>query len=375
MERQQIIKKILTAGYQLDSEALDFFVKNPKKVEEFFLKKENVKTPTTITLGFLDDLLKEKEPERKINIKDYQNFFNERFGAIKSVFSRKASLTNLISVNKISPRLKNFSIIGMVREKARDGVVLEDTTGKVEIQFKNKDILSDVVEDEVLGVVCEQEGTVVFGENLIFPDIPLKHEVNKTKEDVYCLFLSDFHLNSDSFNKKHYSKFIDWIKNKNNINIFILGDVSSNIEDVNDLLSNIPKSNTTYILRGEIDPNIKNTLQNPYTFQKDGVKIFLFHNPRLNDYGDLWGTPEKAITNLIKKRNLDPIFTPDSKIYERDPYLLEEIPDIIVAGHTHIPSNINYKGITILTTGSFVSQPIFWLMNLRTREILKIDFS
>ena len=30
---------------------------------------------------------------------------------------------------------------------------------------------------------------------------------------------------------------------------------------------------------------------------------------------------------------------------------------------------------TILTTGSFVSQPIFWLINLRTREIFKKDFS
>ena len=51
------------------------------------------------------------------------------------------------------------------------------------------------------------------------------------------------------------------------------------------------------------------------------------------------------------------------------------VKHIIVCGHFHTPTQSNYKGTTILSTGSFVTQPVFWLVNLKTREVFKIDFT
>ena len=74
-----------------------------------------------------------------------------------------------------------------------------------------KDGLKELVEDEVLNIVCEQTGPDLFGERVVFPDVPIKREVNKTKEDVRCFFISDLHMDSGSFNKEHYTNFINWL--------------------------------------------------------------------------------------------------------------------------------------------------------------------
>jgi len=379
MERSQIIKKFLDSGYQLSSDALELLVENPKKVDEFFEKANQKTIPLIITSDFLNTFLEVEAKKEKVTPEEYSSFFSKRFEAIRAIFSKRLDLVNLISINKISQKTKKFSIIGMVKEKnpQNNAVVLEDKTGEVEIQLQDKDILNDIVEDEVLSAVCKKSDGEIFAESIFFPDVQMKREINKTKEDVYCFFISDLHMDSESFNRASYLKYIEWLeKQKEKINIFVLGDISSNVKDVEKFLSDIPKNFSVYIIKGEIDSALEpNILPNPSIFQVEDVKLFLFHNPRLNDYISLWDSPDKAISNLVKKRHLDPIFTPESKISQKDAYLLDVIPDVIVAGHTHIPSTTNYKGVTILTTGSFVSQPIFWLINLRTREIFKIDFS
>ena len=378
MERPQIIKKFLDHGRQLSGDALELLSNNQERIDELLEKMRNWTAPPTITSDFLTKMLKREGKEKsKRTPEDYTIFFSKRFEAIRTIFSKRPDLVNLVSINKVSERAKKFSIIGTVKEKdpETNTITLEDNTGETSVKLKGKTGLGEVVEDEVLGALCEKTDLGIISENIFFPDVPMKREINKTKEDVYCLFVSDFHMDSNSFKEEYYSKFIEWLKShEEKINIFVLGDLSSDKNDIKKLLSSIPKTHHIQILRGEIDP-ASGTLPNPSCIEIENVKILLLHNPRLNYYTELWGSPSKAISILVRKRHLDPTFTPQTKIYDKDPYLLETIPDIIAAGHTHIPSNTNYKGITILTTGSFISQPIFWLINLRTREIFKTDFS
>lgn len=377
MERKLLIRRFLTSGYQLTSDALDFLIKSPEKAEEFLKKPRPQTPPSIITLDFLKSFLREECKIEKIVVDNYTKVFGRRFETLKNMFSKRLDLVNLISINKISPRTKKFSLIGMVKEKNEPAntITLEDWTGEVEIVLDRK-FLKEIVLDEVLGVVCEKTGENISGLNIVSPDVPMRRETCKTKKDMYCFFISDLHIDSGLFNKKYYTSFINWLEEqKEEMNIFVVGDVSSNIEDVEKLLSDIPKIHKVHLVKGETDPGIEKFLSSPFLFQVEDVKLFLFHNKKLDDYVNLWGTPDNAISNLVKKRHLDPIFTTESKIYEKDPYLLDRIPDIIVAGHTHIPSSTNYKGVTILATGSFISQPIFWLTNLRTREIFKVDFS
>lgn len=378
MERPQIIKRFLEQGHQLSSDALDFLTNTPGEIEDIIRRLKQLPGATIVTADLLKNISRTVSGKKnRSSPEDYVAFFSERFEVIKNIFSKRLDLVNLISINKVSERTKKFSIIGILKEKdlKNDAITLEDSTGEMTILLKSKGPINELVEDEVLGVVCEKIEAGIISENILFPDIPMRREINKTKDDVYCLFISDIHMDSDLFKEEYYSKFIEWLKNREEkINVFVVGDVSSKQKDIEKLLSDVPERHRIQIIRGEIDPE-KNTLANPSQVCIENVNILFLHNPRLNYYTELWETPSKAISILVKKRHLDPTFTPQTRIYDKDPYLLETIPDIIVAGHTHIASNANYKGMTILTTGSFISQPIFWLINLRTREIFKIDFS
>ena len=386
MERTEIIKKFLTKGMQITGSALDFFANNPEKAGTFLSKQPNC--PSTITLEIINEALKAPKTGVVQNIKPYKerekasvsdivDFFNKRYEFLGNLLSKRLDLINLISINRVSDKIKKFSIIGMVKEKntGNKTAVLEDKTGEIEVALSEA-LLNQLVEDETVGVVCTKDG-IIYGEKLVFPDIPLQREINKANEEKYIFLISDIHMDSEQFRQESYEKLIDWLeKQQNKLTIFVVGDISSKKEDIAKFLSDLPSAHEIHIIKGDIDGDIdRDTLPNPAFVQIENVKLFLFHDKSFNDYMSFWDAPEQTLINLIKKRHLNPTFSINSKIYDNDPYLLDTIPDIIVAAHSHIPSVTNYKGITTVTTGSFVSQPIFWLMNLRTRETFKIDFS
>jgi len=378
MERSKILKEFLGCGYQLTNDALDMLSKNPLITERFLKLVDRKTTPTTIDVAFINNFLNNTHlGKESLTPNDYTNMFVKRLDIIKNIFSEKKELTNLISINKISPRTNKFSIIGMVKEKDEHGktILLEDQTGEATIETEDEFVLNEIIEDEVLGAVCENTDGGIIG-NIFFPDIPLKREINKTKEDNYCLFISDFHMDSDSFKKDSYEKYVSWLeKQKEKFIIFFVGDISSNIKDVEQLLSDTPERHKFYFIKGEVDPSEVKYITSPHSFQIDDVNIFLMHNQNIDFYKSLWGPLDKTLTTLLKKRHFDPFFKPEKTSDKKDVYMLEKTPDIIVSAHSHSPSNTNYKGTTILSTGSFISQPIFWLINLRTREIFKQEFS
>ncbi|MEM7825939.1 MAG: hypothetical protein QW412_03745, partial [Candidatus Aenigmatarchaeota archaeon] len=218
----------------------------------------------------------------------------------------------------------------------------------------------------------------MFVKKVVFPEVPLKREINKTKEDVFCLFISDFHMDSEKFNKKSYENFLEWLNNSEykKLYVFILGDISSNAGDIETLLTNLPKNYFYILLKGEIDPEIKT--QKLFVFDPCYLKIenslnFLLLHSNLN-FPSSWSDlpPNKILLNFFKKRQFP---SQVKEVFVYDPYIIDIIPDFIVSGHFHKPSFLNYKGTTIITTGSFITEPIFWLANLRTRETIKIDFS
>ena len=93
---------------------------------------------------------------------------------------------------------------------------LEDPTGSIKV-FVNKnkqgmfDQASDIVLDEVIGVVGVNGDKIVFANNLLWPDIPLNKELKKAKDEAYAVFLSDLHLGSDKFLEDEFNQFLSWI--------------------------------------------------------------------------------------------------------------------------------------------------------------------
>lgn len=395
MERNEIVKFFLNNKYQLSLEALEFFSKNTDKISFFLnLLKQEKEQPTIITNNIIEKFLKGVPSEIKIlknfeitskpqSIEHLTKFFNKRYEDIKKILSRRIELVNLISINKISEKTKKFSLITLLKEKYNDGsLIIEDPTGTTTVYYKNKDKMDFdfLVNDEVVGLVCERKNNDILINRVIWPNTPLKKEVAMTSTEINCLFISDLHMNSPEFNRKSYEKFINWFKGLDyeNLITIVLGDVSNNIEDIKNFFHDIQKKSTVVFIKGEIDPQNGlgiSPLNDPCIIKIENVSIFISYGKIFSKYYNFFKTsPERVLVNLIKKRHLNPIFD-IAKIYGEDIYFLDFVPDIFAIGHFHEPATINYKGITIISNGSFVTKPIFWLINLKTRENIKIDFT
>ena len=56
------------------------------------------------------------------------------------------------------------------------------------------------------------------------------------------------------------------------------------------------------------------------------------------------------------------------KYREKDFLVLDEIPDLILFGHTHNQEITNYKSITILNPGSLLTEFVPTIIDLETRN-------
>jgi len=396
MGQQEIVKLFLNKGFQLDSPSLEFFSQVPDKID-FFLEEigKLPEKPSTITLDFIKSTFKEKpqiqilksftQEQKVFTTEKTIQFFIDRYEKIKKILNGRLDLINLVSVNKITSKSKKFSIIVMVKEKISDSnsIVVEDLTGELIAKFQEKtsNLLEEIVLDEVVGLVCELGTNGITVSNVIWPDLPLRRDVNKTKDDIFCLFISDIHMDSEQFNHKSYEKFLNWLNqtNYNNFYIFVLGGVSSREEEVKDFFSKLPKNSEKVFLRADVDPDLPGifNITAPSLIKLENIVFLLSHGELLEKYSNIWRNlpAEKIMLNLLKKRHMDPIFNSHTKIFDQDQFILDIIPDIFVSGHFHNPGILNYKGTTIISSGSFLTQPLFWVINLRTRETFKLDFT
>jgi len=387
MEKQDIVKMFLEKGLQIDPQSLEYLYNNQEcinsLIEKLIENNITIVTLDTIKPFLTEDVIIVKEfkgKPRKISVEDVIKMLRERYEKISQILSRRFELINPISIGKITRKVKNFSLICLVRDKNLEkcSLVVEDGTGETEVFFeKSSEDFRLIVPDEVIGVVCENVDNTIFVKKVVYPDIPFRKDVNRAGEDVYCLFLSNFCLDSDKLNEKYFQNFLGWLERQKykNILIFILGGISSNGDDVEKLLKNFPSNIKVYLLKSEKDADHKRfDFEDPVLIKVKGLIILLSHGEIFQKYSKILEIPiEQTCVVLLRKRHLDPIVEM-GKTFE-DAYLLETVPDIIACGSSTQPSCLNYKNTTIISCGNFIENPVFWMINLRTREIFKIDFS
>ena len=164
-----------------------------------------------------------KEEPKKREPQDFVDYFNNRYKALEKILKQHQELQSTVSINKTSNKKEkeSIAIIGIVNSKqlTKNGnlmIVLEDPTGqKKVIVNKNKPALfneaKDIVLDEVIGVNGVNFESVIFANNIIWPEIPSTKEQKKTDEEKYALFLSDLHVGSSKFLADDFEKFLRWI--------------------------------------------------------------------------------------------------------------------------------------------------------------------
>jgi len=196
MERKEIITEFLKSGYSLDNTSLEFFSKNHEKIQEFLQKSQSIDKPPIITIDFVNDVL---DGSTEAGEKIIKNFFikpEKKKHTIDSAFELVADqyekyrvaisdkLTNPMSINRAKSQ-NEFSLIVAVREKSgSSSAVVEDPTGNLNVEFENAGNFGELIDGDVVGIVCEKKSGGVYVKRIVFPGIDLKRDVNVAAEDV-----------------------------------------------------------------------------------------------------------------------------------------------------------------------------------------------
>ncbi len=162
----------------------------------------------------------------KRSVDDFVKYFTHRYRSLEKLLRLRPELEGVVSINKLKKKQikEHVSIIGIVadRSKTKNGnimLTLEDLTGRINVVVnKNKPDLfqeaSDIVLDEVIGILGVCSDTIIFANNILWPDIPFHKELKKTPDEVYALFLSDIHVGSKNFLAKEFQRFLGWVSGK-----------------------------------------------------------------------------------------------------------------------------------------------------------------
>lgn len=330
-------------------------------------------------------------------------------------------------------------------------IKFEDLTGEISglIKMDNKElspIANELQLDDIVGVRASGNRDLLFVHEIIFPDA---HIPNRTmfKDEVCVAFLSDVHAGSDRHLGKSFERFLDWVNSDDETAkkikyVFFTGD---NVDGVGifpgqenflrlksmkeqyallaSYLRRMPKHITMFMCPGQHDASrvaepqplvdkryapelyeIENLVlvTNPTLVKlyNKGVefKVLMYHGASIhsfiNEIQELremkaHRSPAKAVRHMLKRRHLAPTHSTVTYIpnANKDPLVIEEVPDVLCTGEVHRLDIENYNGVLIITGSCWQAQTAFEekvgnipdpakvpVLNLKTRELKVFDF-
>lgn len=161
----------------------------------------------------------------KRTYKDFVAYFNHRFKALNMILRNRSELRNATAITRVLKRPnENTSIIGMIKSKetTKNGnimLTMEDQTGEIKalITQKKTDLLEigkNLVLDEVIGVTGMTGEGIIFINELLYPDIPITHELKKGPEEEYLAIIGDPQVGGKEFLKQDFEKMLQWFNCK-----------------------------------------------------------------------------------------------------------------------------------------------------------------
>lgn len=368
MERKEVVNKFFKKGNLLTLKALSFLELQDKEIIEEFLERD-----------FPDLVLKEKdfdigekiriiknlsEKPKEIKTEDFVRFFSSKYEKMKNIITERLQ-KNFVSLNKLDTSRSEVYSLGIVKEikekNSKQIIEIEDPTTTKPIIYDSK---TDVDLDDVVAVRAISAGDVLYGKEVLFPDIPLRQPAKGLGK---ACFISDLHLDEAAISDME--KFFNWFYQQEIPYLFVAGDLSAKkerIEEFEKLVERYCFNKKIFIIPGDIDDpeypqlaiDFKNkdiiSLSNPAMVEINGVKILLIHNFDLS---------------MLRKRYLGK----SNVILKEDYLVLDHVPDIVHCGHTHQPQVMNYKSVTIVNSGSLLTEFKPVVVDFSTREAEQVS--
>ncbi len=271
----------------------------------------------------------------------------------------------------------------------------------------------DLVVDDVVAFDGIQSEGLFIASDIVWPGLPVSPRRNVCDEDVALACISDIHIGSRFFMRENFEKFIGFLNGKGSPEeqayaskikyITIAGDLVDGIgvypsqekelvtkdiykqyEIFSDYMKQIPEYIQVFIAPGNHDA-VRSALPQPrldesFTKGLDGYSnIHFVGNPSLHELHDvkvllyhgntmyslmsaipkLRGAnmnPEKAGVEMLRRRQLAPIYGEDPLAPEhRDYMVVEDAPDVFHFGDIHRNGYTQYHGSMIINSGCWQS--------------------
>lgn len=357
---EDIVAKFLERGKLLTPEALEYI--KDKKLDDILKDilisdvQNTVVTRASIERTAQVRIIKNlAEKKKELTAEDFAYFYKTKLDKIKDIIMQRTQ-KNFVSLNKLDSIRQEVYVTGMVRDikhKEKPIVELEDITGTVQVIMEDT---GDLELDDVVAVRAASGGKVLFGHQIIYPDIPLRRpSVGLGK----ACFISDLRLNEAP--KAEFEKFLQWLEHQSIDMLFAAGDIGEK-ETFEELVTRYCSEQRVFVIPGEIDKeeeypqtplefsrNNIISLSNPSMVEVAGLKILLIH---------------KMDISMLKKRYLGK----QKQILHSDYLVMDDVPDIVHHGHSNEPQVTNYKSVTIVNSGSLLGTFAPVIIDFSTRE-------
>ena len=351
------------------------------------------------------------------NVDDFLDYFRDRFRKLSSILRSRGPSIRDIERLKSGRYTDIVRVIGMVYEKrfSRAGhilITIEDESDRLNVLVPKNDenlmgMAASILPDEVIAVDGRLSKGLFIAKNIIQPDIPEKR-MKTSNEDIALAMLSDTHIGSNLFLEKMFRKFIDWINGRgarpelagkvkyltiagdlvDGVGIYPGQENELSILDIYDqyevfekFIMEIPDYIEIFIIPGNHDAvrvadpqpalpkellpdlyNMKNVhlLGSPGYVSLHGVLVLLYHGQSIHSYvpyihGFDYTNPERLGIEALKRRHLHVVYGEKPPIApEREDFLvISKVPDIMHFGDVHKNGYANYKGTTIVNSGTW----------------------
>ncbi|MBI3190631.1 metallophosphoesterase family protein [archaeon] len=354
--KEEIVQKYLSQGKLLTPSALDALSKGQYEslAQENLIVEESSKTQERIRI--LKNL---NSVKKEISSEDFINFFRSKYENIKDILITRLQKP-FVSINKLNSYRDEVYITCIIRSiKEVDNkkiLDVEDMTGSLSVIFE-ENVAVDV--GDVVAIKGASSKNVLFGKQIIYPDVPLRQP--KTGIGKAC-FISGLMIHETP--SSDVKKFFSWFEIQGIKYLIVAGDVGD-LEEFENLVAEHCNNAQVIFIPGESDmkteyPRVpvkfKNdniiSLSDPSMVEINGLNILLIH---------------EFSVDMLKKRYLGS----SKAILDDDYFVLDHVPDIVCFGHGDEPQITNYKSVTIVASGSLLAgfRPI--IIDFETREAIK----
>ncbi|MGB0653561.1 MAG: DNA-directed DNA polymerase II small subunit [Thermoplasmatota archaeon] len=281
-----------------------------------------------------------------------------------------------------------------------------------------------LVQDEVIGLTGQatNKGDLIFADGLIRPDIPRQHprEGHRGADvPLAAAFLSDIHVGSNTFLSDQWASMLRWLSGHgatrrereaagrvkylvmpgdlvDGIGIYpgqqdelTIGDIYDQYEAFGHWMEDLPDHLQVVIqpgnhdaarpaepqpafsqeVRERFDRHDTHFVANPAWFKLHGALTLGYHGFSLIDFATTvskldYEDPLPTMQQMLECRHMAPLYGERTPVApEHHDYLvIDEVPDLFVTGHVHVPGLRNYRGVLNINCGTWQSQTSYQKM-------------